>query len=49
MVVDRLTDITLQLAPEEASPTAVRAAVTGGLVLVTVSFVKGILSVRLHY
>ena len=45
MVIDRVTDIALQMAPEDASPTAVRAAVTGGLVLLSLSFVKGILSV----
>jgi hypothetical protein len=45
MVIDRITDIALQMAPEEASPTAVRAAVSGGLILLSLSFVKGILSV----
>jgi hypothetical protein len=44
LVTDKVTDIALQFAPENASPTAVRAAVTGGLILVTLSFVKGVLS-----
>lgn len=44
LVVDRLTDVALQFAPEDASPGAVRAAVAGGLVLVALSFVKGVLS-----
>lgn len=47
MVMDRLTDVALQLAPEDASPGAVRAAVAGGLVLVALSFVKGVLSLIL--
>lgn len=44
MVIDRVTDIALQMAPEDASPTAVRAAVSGGLILLSLSFVKGIIS-----
>lgn len=46
MVVDKLADMALQVAPADASPSAIRAAVTGGLILLTLSFVKGILSVR---
>lgn len=45
MVIDRVTDMALQMAPEDASPTAVRAAVSGGLILLSLSFVKGIISV----
>ena len=46
MVVDRLSDFALQIAPEDASPNAVRVAVMGALVLLVLSFVKGLLSVR---
>jgi hypothetical protein len=44
IVADRLTDVALQFAPEGASPQVVRTAVSGGLVLLALSFVKGILS-----
>lgn len=45
LVTDKLTDIALQFAPEDASPGTVRTAVVGSMLLVALSFVKGILSV----
>lgn len=47
IVTDKLTDAVLQIAPEDAPPGTVRAAVVGGLILMSLSFVKGILSVRM--
>lgn len=46
MVSDRLTDLALTVAPEGASPSVVKTAVNGGIVLLVLSFAKGILSVR---
>jgi hypothetical protein len=45
VITDKLTDIAVRYAPEDASPAVVRVAVNAGLVLVALSFVKSILSV----
>ena len=45
---DKVTAVALQLAPEGTPPAVVRTAVTGGLLLLAASFIKGILSVRLR-
>jgi hypothetical protein len=45
LVTEKLTDIALQFAPEDASPGTVRTAVVGSMLLVALSFIKGILSV----
>jgi hypothetical protein len=47
LVADRIGDAVVLLAPSDAPPAAVRAAVNGGLLLVVLSFVKGIVSVSL--
>lgn len=44
-ITDRLTGVALQLAPADASPAVVRVAVSAGLVLLALSFVKSLLSV----
>ncbi|PSC70085.1 KRAB-A domain-containing 2-like [Micractinium conductrix] len=43
-VADRLTDVALQFVPADVSPGVVRVAVSAGLVLLALSFVKSILS-----
>lgn len=45
-ITDRLTDVALQYAPADASPGVVRVAVNAGLLLLALSFVKSLLSVR---
>ena len=44
LVIDRLTEIALNFAPEDVSYSVVRTAVSGGLALIALSFVKGVLS-----
>lgn len=44
VVIDKLTELALQFAPEDASPSVVRTSVAGAMVLVVLSFVKGIVS-----
>ena len=44
-LTDRLTDAALAVAPADASPGAVRVAVSAGMVLLALSFVKSVLSV----
>lgn len=46
-ITDRLTGVALQLAPADASPAVVRVAVSAGLVLLALSFVKSLLSFSL--
>jgi hypothetical protein len=49
MVSDALTRAAMRVVPEDTPPAAVRTAVTGGMVLVAGSFVKGILSVSAFF
>lgn len=44
-LTDKATALALQFAPEDASPAVVRVAVSAGLVLLALSFVKSVLSV----
>lgn len=46
IVSDKLTDVAIQLAPEDAPPGVVRTAVNAGVVLLILAFAKSILGVR---
>ncbi len=47
VVADQLTEVAMRFVPEGTSFEAVRVAVVGGIVLVVLSFVKGLLSLVL--